>query len=170
MDRGHKARVIVPAVLTLAACGGQPRTAPPAASPAATAAPAPAASIDACSLLTRQEVEAALGKAVGEGTPETTPPVFGCRWAVPASFDGASITVVIYDSPAQALAAFETALKINNYDQVAGVGDRAYTGLIFDITVLKGRHELAVDVTVSAGDEKAAARRLAEQAVARLPG
>jgi hypothetical protein len=173
MNRGCSAGAVLLAVTTFAACGGKEQTPAPSPPPAATTgpkAPAAAVSIDACQLLTKQEVEAALGRTVGDAIPEATPPFFGCRFAAPSGFDGAAMTVGVYGSPPEALATFEMALKINSYQQVSGVGDRAYLSPINDITVLKGRYELSVDVTLSKGDERAAARRLAELAVARLPG
>lgn len=162
------ASCLAAALLALAACAEKQQAATPQPSQAAAAAPAAAVQVDACQLLTKQEIEAALGKSVGEPVPETTPPVFGCRWAAPG-FDGVSVAVLVFGSPTEALGAFEMALKINNYDQIAGVGERAYTSPIYEITVLKSRYELSVDVTLSQADRLAIAKQLAEKALARLP-
>lgn len=162
------ASCLVVALLALPACAEKQQAPAPRSAQAAAAAPAAAVQVDACQLLTKQEIEAALGKSVGEPVPETTPPVFGCRWAAPG-FDGVGVSVLVFSSPTEALAGFEMALKINNYDQIAGVGDRAYTSPIYEITVLKSRFELSVDVTLSGADRLAIAKRLAEKAVGRLP-
>jgi hypothetical protein len=154
--------------LAFAACGGREPAASPRPSQAASAAPAPAAAIDACKLLEKQEVDAALGKPVGAPAPENMPPVYGCRWRIEV-LDGLGLSVIAYDSPAQALAAHEMAIKINNYEQVAGVGERAYTSPFNEVTALAGRYELSVDVTLSQADRPAIAKALALKALARLP-
>ena len=51
-----------------------------------------------------------------------------------------------------------------------GIGDRAYDSRpIGDITVLKGKYELSIDVSASGQDEFEVAKELAAKAVDRLP-
>lgn len=158
------------------ACGGndnataskQPPPPPPSRPPAPRA---PAPSIDACSLLTRSEAEAALRKPVKDPARSDVAPVFSCRFAAAEGFDTVSLTVTIYDDARQANDAYVMALKINNYKEVAGLGDRAYESPISDITVLAGRYELSVDVSMSAIEKDAEVKKakdLATRALARL--
>jgi hypothetical protein len=162
------ASVLAAGCLALAGCGGREPAASPRPTQAASSAPAPAAAIDACTLLEKQEVDAAVGKPVAAPSPENLPPVYGCRW--PASdLDGIRVSVIAYDNAAQALAAHEMAIKINDYEQVAGVGERAYSSPFNEVTALAGRYELSVDVTLSQADRPAIAKALAQKALARLP-
>lgn len=167
--------MVMASVAALAACGGRESAPPPKPSPSPMARQLPMArpsagvSLDACQLLTRQEVEAALGKPVGEGAPESMPQLAACHWAARSAPDSARVAVTVYDGAAQARAAFEMAVKINGYRTVRGVGEDAYASPMYDLTVLSGRYELAVDVSLLADEPAPAARRLAQQAVARLP-
>ena len=77
--------------------------------------------------------------------------------------------VTVYDAAPQARAAFAAAVKANGYRSVPGVGQDAYTSPMYDLTVLAGRYELAVDVNIMDDDQTPVARKLAQQAVARLP-
>ena len=173
---GGKRNAVVLVVIALAACGGRERT-PPTPSPSATArgarmpltVPPSGVSLDACPLLTRQEVGAALGTAVGDGVPQKMGQAASCRWAAPSGLESANLSVTVYDGAPQARAAFEAAVKINRYRSVPGLGEGAYTSPMYDLTVLTGRYELAVDVNVMQDEQTSVARRLAEPAVARLP-
>jgi hypothetical protein len=184
-----KRSALVLAVTALAACGGQARTTPgpspsaPAraagdAHPAADASPAriipmappsSSVSLEACGLLTTNEVEAALGKRVGEGVPQNLPKVASCRWTAASGLESASVAVMDHESPGRARASFKTAMKTNGYRSIPGPGEEAYASPMSDITVLTGRYELAVDVNLMDDDQAPVARKLAGQAVARLP-
>jgi len=176
----------------LAACGGDDESgAPPAATvrpaaegvateepdtvaePQATEVPdeeEASSSLDACALVTREEAEAVLGASVGEPAREDTPPIAACTYETP-DFDSVSVSVLTYDDSAQAEEGFQIAIDINDFPEVPGIGDRAYDARpAFGLTVLKGRYELEVDVSLE-GDEAEfeAAKDLAATAVERLP-
>jgi len=178
MSRTRSALLL--AVTTLAGCGGKESPAPspaPAASPSAQvrsvpmpmAPPSSAVSLDPCQLLTRKEVEGALATAVGEGVPQKMPQAASCRWAAPSGLETASLSVTVYDGAADARAAFKKAVETNGYRTLSGLGQGAYRSPMYDLTVLTGRYELAVDVNLMQDDQMPVARRLAQQAVARLP-
>jgi len=126
--------------------------------------------IDACSLVTKEEAEAVLGGSVGEPTREDTPPVAACTYET-ADFDSVSVSVLTYDDSDQAEDGFQMAIDINDYPEVPGLGDRAYDARPgFGLTVLMGRYELEVDVSLEGGDtDFETAKDLAAQAVERLP-
>ncbi|MDO8614846.1 MAG: hypothetical protein Q7T33_03795 [Dehalococcoidia bacterium] len=129
-----------------------------------------AAAIDACALITREEVEAAVGKSVGDGESQNTPPVFGCTYRS-ADFDLVHVAVVVWDSAEQAGDVFQLAIDNNDYPEIEGIGDRAYDARpLFGITVLNGKYEVSVDV-ISGGDEDEfeLAKDLVKKAVDRLP-
>jgi hypothetical protein len=159
-------------VVAASGCGGTedskaPEQAGPAAAPAAAAAP----TIDSCALLTRAEVEAALGKPVGEPVRGDVAPVYSCSFATAEKIESVSVNATVYDSAQQAQDAYAMAIRINSYEEFTGLGERAYVSPIFDVTVLKGRYELSVDVT-SSGEKDAdiqKAKELAGFALARLP-
>jgi len=128
------------------------------------------AEVDACSLVTQDEAEAALGAATGAGTAENTPPFFGCRYET-EDFDSVSVSVLAYDDASQAEGGYQLAIDINDYPELDGLGDRAYDGRpLTGVTVLSGRYE--VDVDVSGEDSDAdfeTAKQLAAAAIDRLP-
>lgn len=136
-----------------------------------TEAPSTGSAIDACELVTKEEVEAVLGSPVGEPVEEVVPPIYGCSYKT-EELDGVSLVLVEYDDASQAEASFQMAIDINNYAEVSGIGERAYLAYpIFDINVLVGRYELSVDVFDSSEKEEQyeKARDLAEKALGRLP-
>jgi hypothetical protein len=137
--------------------------------PAATAAGVtPAASVDACALVTQAEAESALGAPVGEPEIGNTPPIFSCSYET-AEFDVVSVIVAVYDSAEDAEDAFQLAIDINDYPEIEGLGERAYNGQpVLDVTVLTGSYELSVDV-VGPDNDLQLAQDLARAALDRLP-
>jgi hypothetical protein len=175
----------------LAACGGgdeEESTASPSGTktPAATQAPvgtsaagatqtatsaaqASGGEIDPCSLVTKAEAEAIVGESVGEPVVMDTELLVSCLYSTP-DLEGVSVDVLAYNDEEQAKSGFELALDINDYPEVEGIGDRAYDSRpIGDITVLKGKYELSIDVSASGQDEFEVAKELAAKAVDRLP-
>lgn len=127
--------------------------------------------LDACTLVTKEEAEAALGKQVDEPTQETVPMMYACTYEA-ADFDRVDVLVVEYNDEQEAAASFQMELDINDYEEISGVGDRALRPWpIMDITVLSGQYEVSIDI--SDGSEAAVqlekARNLAEKALGRLP-
>ncbi len=129
-----------------------------------------AGAVDACSLVTKDEAEAALGAPVSDGEAQEFPPIYNCRYQT-EDFDILDVTVVVYDDDETAEASYEMALDINDYPEIGGLGERAYDGRpIGGVNVLQGRYELSVDVSAGESDEDFdTATGLAERAVDRLP-
>ncbi len=126
--------------------------------------------VDACSLVTKDEAEAALGAPVGEGEAGEFPPVYNCRYQT-EDFDILDVTVLVFDDDETAELAYEMALEINDYPEIGGLGERAYDSRpIGGVNVLQGRYELSVDVSAGESDEDFdTATGLAARAVDRLP-
>lgn len=123
--------------------------------------------VDACSLITIDEAEAALGATVGEGTGIDTPPVYGCTYEAEA-FAQVSVNVVVFDDAAQAEDIYQLAIDNNDYPEIEGIGDRAYFALGFGVAAQQGRYEVNVDV-IGPDDDQALEEELAQKALDRLP-
>ena len=146
-------------------------TASPQAEETATAAPQTSGGeIDPCDLVTKEEAEAIIGESLGDPVVTITELLVSCLYSTP-DFDSVNVDVLIYDDEDQAEGGFELALDINDYPEVEGIGDRAYDSRpIGDITVLKGKYELSVDVSVEGGEaDFETAKDVAAKAVDRLP-
>jgi hypothetical protein len=149
---------------------GAPTTGPSKATPAAQSSSPATVEIDPCALVTKAEAEAVLGAPSGEPETYFDSERASCRYETSSGLDVVSVGVTIYESEEDAEDSFQFALDVNRYPEVGGIGDRAYQSPINDITVLTGRYELSVDVTVKGGDaDFPEARELAAKAVARLP-
>ena len=123
--------------------------------------------VDACSLMTQADAEEALGAGVGAGEPEDFPPVFGCRYET-GDFDTAIVSILIYDDASQAEAGYQLAIDINDYEEIDGIGERAYFALGFGITALSDRYEVSVDV-IGPDDDEELEKELAQTVIGRLP-
>jgi len=145
-------------------------TASPRATQAATAtAQASTGEIDPCALVTKAEAEAIVGESLGEPAVTITEMLAGCLYSAP-DFDSVNVDVLTYDSEDDAKSLFQMAIDINDYPEIEGIGDRAYDSRpIGDITVLKGKYELSVDVSTGGEDDLEVAKGLAAKAVDRLP-
>jgi hypothetical protein len=140
-----------------------------AAAAAQRVAPDPAA-VDACSLLTAEEVGAALGKPVTV-VPLTTGQASDCEYFDEKQRTDKLAAMVVYTvTPSQAKGAFE-ATKGGGRDQVAvsGIGDDAYWDSLMGLVVLKGRYEFSVSVLERGVDRPKVARALASKLLSRLP-
>jgi hypothetical protein len=138
-----------------------------------TATPAPQASdgeLDPCALITKEEAEAVVGESLDEPLVTITELLASCLYST-IDFESVNVDVLTYDNEDNAEGGFELALDINDYPEIDGIGDRAYDSRpIGDITVLKGKYELSVDVSVNNDDSDfETAKELAAQAVDRLP-
>ena len=124
-----------------------------------------------CPLVTKDEAETALGSQVKDPVEQNVPPVFGCRYDDSEGIYFVDIAVVEFPDAVQAASVFQMAIDINHYEEVTGIGDRAYRSTIYDITVDKGKYELSISVMndedMDTRYEKA--RTLAALALARLP-
>ena len=150
MERSHPVLRLIPFVVLIAVPIGcsqstakEPtQSAEPAAVAPAQDPPKTAAGVDGCSLLTKEEVGAAIGKPV---TPinGTTGQVASCEYHNAARQPDKFLGLIVYTmTPSQAKGAFE-ATKGGGRDQVAvpGIGDEAYWDKTFGLSVLKGRYD-----------------------------
>jgi hypothetical protein len=126
--------------------------------------------IDPCALVTKEEAEAIIGESLDEPVVTITELLVSCLYSTP-DFDSVNVDVLIYDDEDQAEGGFELALDINDYPEIEGIGERAYDSRpIGDITVLEGKYELSVDVSVGDGEaDFETAKDVAAKAVGRLP-
>src|SRR5450759_4970707 len=107
--------------------GGGTSSATQTAQPTATQAGAtPAAAVDPCTLLTKDEIAAAVSEAVGDGVEATNQaaPTFACEWA--SANAQTAVYVTLYAGVnAQAAAANFNTLAGSSTD-VGGIGDKAH--------------------------------------------
>ncbi len=172
--------LIVGGFLFTAGCGGAP-TATANAQPVAAQGAAPAVAktsaaaekpvnLDACSLLTKEEVGEAIGKPV---TPivESTGTAASCAYHDATHQPNKFLGLIVYAvTPSEARGAFE-AMKSSERKQVAvpGIGDDAYWDETFGLHVVKGGYEIGISVSEPGVDELKAARTLAPKVLSRLP-
>ncbi len=166
----------------LSTCGSQPPATAVVVEEATVGAPLPSetivaavpvadGAIDPCALITQEEAEQALGVATGTGQPDNSPPLYSCSYET-STYDLVQVILVVYDDNAQAQDAFQTAININGYPELSGLGDRAYNAQpILDIDVLSGRYEISIDISDSSDDatQLQKAIDLAEVGLTRLP-
>ena len=196
-DRGLVAALVVAlvVVLLLAACGGngEESTTPAAGTQAATPAETPAESpattpaateepggnggqvssgeIDPCALLTKEEVEAAVGTSVTEPEGSVEQQFAECDFNDPDAPDWLIVGVSVFtlEDKDQARDSFE--LGSGSWETVTGIGDDAYwADALNSLEVLKGRYDISIDVAPTDGkDDLAIAKELAAKVVDRLP-
>jgi hypothetical protein len=140
------------------------------------AAPA-SAQTKACTLLTKAEVEAAIGRKVTAPLEEQLPQLSGCRFGDPDAplmngrplFAHFTVNVLTFDSPAAADQVFEMGKRNAAAAQaVTGLGDEAFwDDILHTLWVRKGKYELELDVPKDSGGVTAA-KALAAKALARL--
>ena len=177
------------ALLLLSACDGggttstREKTQPPTktattaatrTSPASTAQAPAGAEIDACALVTKAEVETAVGATVLDPKPERLANLASCSFNDSAApvITAVSVNVFVAASESDAREIFDLA-KRNAADvqEVDGLGDDAYwDDILGTLQVLQGTYEMSVDVASSEGaDQKRAAEDIAAKALSRLP-
>ena len=189
-DAGHTRAVIaaplamLSALLLLSACGGGgttstgEKTQPPAKNATAattrTSSTPAGAEIDPCALVTKAEIEVAVGTAVLDPKLERLANLASCSFNDPAApiITAVSVNVFVAASESDAREIFDLA-KRNAADvqEVDGLGDDAYwDDILGTLQVLQGTYELSIDVTSSEGaDQKRAAEDIAAKALSRLP-
>ena len=137
-----------------------------------------AVDLDVCSLLTQEEVEAAIGQPAG--APAFTPlgEAFAaqglgggdCRFEADGITPVVALTVLIWRDAETARSSFEFG---SSSQAVEGIGDGARsTQPIGEISVLSGHYEVSLDIYFASEDDDAEfemARELVEIAVSRLP-
>lgn len=122
---------------------------------------------DPCSLLTANEVSAALGEEADDGRYQYTPPLHTCVWG--STSRQLHLRVWYWDDPAEAASSF--AEWTGDIVEVPDVGDDAITSDQVDLAFLTGNIEVGIDL--SAADDpaadKAAALQLGLLLLDRLP-
>ena len=102
--------------------------------------------IDMCSLLSDEEITAVL-QSGATAEPWDIPPDFhACTWSVSEDvFMFASITV--HTDAEFAEMTFVNWMTSNDFTEVSGIGDIAYTGSEISLNVLSGTYEVEVDTS-----------------------
>lgn len=148
-----------------------PTTASAPTGSAKASASASAATLDACTLLTKPEVEAAIGAPVKDPEKQALGPMVACTFQDPTNpiITVASVTVFIGADAKEAASIHE--LGKRDGQAVAGLGDDAYLGPFGNLEVLKGKYSVSVSVvsTSEGTDRLSVAKSLASKALARLP-
>src|SRR5262245_13633477 len=127
--------------------------------------------VDACSLLTEAEIEAALGKPGKGGVPpDVSGNSVGCDWDGEAETDAIGITLQVDRFDAD-LWAIET--KAEGVEPMPGIGDEAVRGWITNglLLIRKGGYEIDLGVIAIFADDariKAAQQTLGTLVASRL--
>ncbi len=130
-------------------------------------------SIDACSLLTKEEVEKAIGHSVLEPKEEQFANNFSCSYGdaeVPGSPPAVSLSVIISKNSADAKEIHEIA-KSNaaSVETVSGLGDEAYWDKIVRyLWIVKDKYHISVYIIADVGGLDTA-QKLAMKVLGRLP-
>ena len=148
----------------------------PQSAPAQSQSSTPA--LNACSLLTKTDIQAAVGKPVLDGMPDQAAELATCAYGNPSAPQVGgrptdvlvSLGVFTGSQPGQAKGAFDIAKKnAAEVDAVSGIGEEAFWDkYVRSLRVFKGNHLLDVSLGADLGDLKTA-RAIAEQALAKLP-
>ncbi len=181
--------LLVVSSLLIGGCGSEaekPAASAPAGQPGAAPKPSATATpfvpVDACTLLTKLDVEAIVGKPALDGLKEEVGPLVTCSFGDPSApqVGGRPISQRLtlsvmtgqegayYAGPvAQAKDSLEMARKnAGSPETVAGVGDEAYWDTTFSkLSFVKGKYLVDVDVESDGGlaKAKAAATKVLEK-------
>lgn len=189
-------------LVLLAACGGDDNAAqPPAAAPTASepgpvaaqttvgapadaiSTPAAASQVEACTLLTQAEVEAAVGRPVLQPKAEQAANLACCSYGDPETPIVSAATLCVFvgsDADYFAGAAAQTRETFEQFksnaasaEPVSELGEDAYWDDVFGtLHVLDGHYEVNLELMLDNEEEGAAlaaAKALAAQALQRLP-
>src|SRR5512143_2091261 len=103
------------------------------------------AGIDACSLLTPDEIKAALGVDMKAGVPQATDTQVECEWDSQKDSDavGVSVSVNKYDD-----ALWKALSSAGNAKPISGFGEAAFTGVPHagDIAIKQGGYEIDLGI------------------------
>ncbi len=172
------------AIALLAACGGGgdgsggEKTQPAATKAATTAASqpttaAPSSTVDACTLVTKAQIESAVGATVLDPKAEQLANLSSCSFNDPASpiFTVVSVSVFSGASTSDAKEIFDLGKRNANDPQpVTGVGEDAYwDDTLSDLNTVQGKYEITVDVPGDSADPLAVAKEIAGKVLAKLP-
>lgn len=124
--------------------------------------------VDACALLTTDEVAAALGAAVTSEEPETVAGIFfGCRWDGDGSF--LTLDVISHPNPESARASFD--IYLGDVTTIDGIGDAALSNDLVELAFIDGGFEVDFDLSGDFERDVALQRTqdLARLVIPRLP-
>ncbi len=121
--------------------------------------------VDACTLLTDEEVEAIVGDSVSAEA-EVSPPFYGCRWSTGA-LSSVSVDVISWANPEIAQSSFD--YYLGDVTPVDGIGDGALYNELLDLAFIIDSYEVTIDVTGEALAARDHARELAPKVISRLP-
>ena len=181
------ARLSIGGLVLVAGCGNRESTKTKPAKTAAVAPKQPRAPfvpVDACSLLTKAEIEALTRKPVAEPHKEELANLVTCSYGDPKSPLVAGrplskvVTLAVFTGEegayyagavAQARDIYEMARKnAGSAESVSGLGESAYWNKLFhDLSVYKGKYQ--VTVTVEGANQVELAKNLMSKALGRLP-
>jgi len=182
--------MVLGALALLAACGGgsggqkaTSTTAPPAGAATTTSAVTPGSTarprastgeLDACALVTKAEVEAAIGTTVLDAKPETSAGFAGCSFNDPSAPAFTTVTVSVLTSASASVTRgiYDIGKQnANDPQSVPGLGDDAYwDATLGNLDIAAGTYELNVSIApLDNADRFAAAKAIAARALARLP-
>ena len=146
--------------------------------PAETPKPAVGA-IDPCALVTKEEVETAVGASVLEPQREDSANLFTCSYNDPDTpiVRTVSVNVIVAEHEDDARDLYEMFKDLApDAEAVAGIGDEAFwdsivKGLDVRLEVLKGKYDISIKIDLSpdGGDALAIAKELAAKLLGRLP-
>ena len=129
--------------------------------------------IDPCALVTKEEVETAIGVSVTEPVREDVANLFTCSYKdlETSIYEVVGVSVFVAEREDDARDLYEMA-KNNAADAetVAGIGDEAsWDSILNGLEVLKGKYNIRIDVSPDGWDTLAIAKELAAKALGRLP-
>jgi hypothetical protein len=156
---------------------GVPSTAPSGSGPAATVAPTPpqpAQSLNACSLLTDDEVEEVTDRTIATKEAGPVMGIFneGCTWELdPGRNDVVGWSVELGVISVGGRSYFDTYLSFpDDTEPVSGLGDVAVVSDVGGISAVKGDTLVSVFVVAfNADDEAALTRELTQTALEHVP-
>ena len=135
--------------------------------------------IDPCALVTKEEVETAVGASVLEPQREDFANLFTCSYNDPDTpiVRTVSVNVIVAEQEDQARDSYEMFKDLAaDAEAVAGIGDEAFwdsivKGLDVRLEVLKGKYDISIKIDLSpdGGDALAIAKELAAKLLGRLP-
>ena len=127
--------------------------------------------VDPCALVTKEEVETAIGVSVTEPALEVIDQFASCYFNDPETpiFHTVSVNVLTLEDEDQAMDIFEVGRE--NFETVTGIGEDAYwaEAPFSSLEILQGKYNVSIDVSPDGWDALAVAKELAAKALGRLP-
>lgn len=123
--------------------------------------------IDACALLSADEVAAALGEPA-TSTDQSTGQMYGCSWEGESdALNSLSISVYVHPDAATAKEMYDATKEGLEGSDIMGLGDETSYNESFGLEVLSGRYDISVDNT--GPTEKESDLTIAKRILEQLP-